>query len=137
MPRQNCDPPPGPAKKNNKPKLYHGSLGNNGNFPFESVCAKGTTGMQLSSQGAQLHTSSLLPSRAQPPFLSWLSGTQSRQSLLPGISPDSLLLPVGFMCAVAQSCPTLCSPMDCSPSGSSVHGDSPGKNTRVGCHFFP
>ena len=23
--------------------------------------------------------------------------------------------------------------MDCSPSGSSVHGDSPGKNTGVGC----
>ena len=23
---------------------------------------------------------------------------------------------------------------DCSPSGSSVHGDSPGKNTGVGCH---
>ena len=24
--------------------------------------------------------------------------------------------------------------MDCSPPGSSVHGDFPGKNTRVGCH---
>ena len=35
---------------------------------------------------------------------------------------------------VAQSCPTLCDPMICSPSGSSVHGDSPGKNTGVGCH---
>ena len=23
---------------------------------------------------------------------------------------------------VAQSCPTLCNPVDCSPSGSSVHG---------------
>ena len=33
-----------------------------------------------------------------------------------------------------QSCPTLCYPMDCSPPGSSVHGDSPGKNTGVGCH---
>ena len=32
-----------------------------------------------------------------------------------------------------QSCPTLCDPMDCSPSGSSVHGDSPGKNTGVDC----
>ena len=36
---------------------------------------------------------------------------------------------------VAQSCPTLCYPMDCSPPGSSVHGDSPGKNTGVGCHL--
>ena len=24
--------------------------------------------------------------------------------------------------------------MDCSPPGSSVHGDSPGKNTGVGCY---
>ena len=27
-----------------------------------------------------------------------------------------------------------CEPMDCSLPGSSVHGDSPGKNTGVGCH---
>ena len=27
--------------------------------------------------------------------------------------------------------------MDCSPPGSSVHGDSPGKNTGVGCHALP
>ena len=40
------------------------------------------------------------------------------------------------LCLVAQSCPTLCDPMDCSPPGSSVHGDSPGKNTGVGCHFL-
>ena len=26
--------------------------------------------------------------------------------------------------------------MDCSPPGSSVHGNSPGKNTGVGCHFL-
>ena len=37
---------------------------------------------------------------------------------------------------VAQSCPTLCDSMDYGPPGSSVHGDSPGKNTGVGCHFF-
>ena len=37
---------------------------------------------------------------------------------------------------VAQSCLTLCDLMDCSPPGSSVHGDSPGKNTGVGCHFL-
>ena len=29
---------------------------------------------------------------------------------------------------------TPCDPMDCSLPGSSVHGDSPGKNTGVGCH---
>ena len=38
------------------------------------------------------------------------------------------------MCLVAQLCPTLCGPMDCSPPGSSVHRDSLGKNTGVGCH---
>ena len=36
-------------------------------------------------------------------------------------------------CLVAQSCLTLCHPMDHSPPDSSVHGDSPGKNTGVGC----
>ena len=33
-----------------------------------------------------------------------------------------------------QSYSTLSDPMDCSPPGYSVHGDSPGKNTGVGCH---
>ena len=40
---------------------------------------------------------------------------------------------------VCVSCSVMsnsCDPMDYSPSGSSVHGDSPGKNTRVGCHFL-
>ena len=37
-------------------------------------------------------------------------------------------------CLVAQSCLTLCDPTDCSPPGYSVHGDSPGNNTGVGCH---
>ena len=38
---------------------------------------------------------------------------------------------------VAQSCPTLCDPMDCSLPGSSVHPwDFPGKSTGVGCHFL-
>ena len=37
-------------------------------------------------------------------------------------------------CVCAQSCLTLCNAMDCSPPGSSVHGDSPGKNTGMGSH---
>ena len=36
---------------------------------------------------------------------------------------------------VAQSCPTLCDPMDCSLPGSSVHGIFPGKSTGVGLPF--
>ena len=39
------------------------------------------------------------------------------------------------VCAISlQSCLTFCNPMDCSPPGSSVHGDSPSKNTEVSCH---
>ena len=37
---------------------------------------------------------------------------------------------------VAQSCPTLCDPMDCSPPGSSIHEIFPGKGTGMGCHFL-
>ena len=35
-----------------------------------------------------------------------------------------------------QSCPTLCNTMDCNLAVSSVHGDSPSKNTGVVCHFL-
>ena len=38
------------------------------------------------------------------------------------------------LCLVAHSCLTLRNPMNCSPPGSSVPGDSPGKNTGVGHH---
>ena len=41
---------------------------------------------------------------------------------------------MGFPGAVLSRAPTLCNPMDCSPPHSSVHGNSPGKNTGVGCH---
>ena len=39
-----------------------------------------------------------------------------------------------MLCLVTQPCLTLYDPMELSPPGSSVHGDSPGKNTGVGCH---
>ena len=40
---------------------------------------------------------------------------------------------------VTQSCLSdwLYYPMDCSPPGSSVHGDSPSKNIGVSCHALP
>ena len=38
--------------------------------------------------------------------------------------------PVNSESEVAQSCPTLCNPMDCSPR------NLPGKSTGVGCHFL-
>ena len=37
------------------------------------------------------------------------------------------------LCLVAQSCPALCDPTDCSSPGASVHGESPGKCTGVSC----
>ena len=46
-------------------------------------------------------------------------------------SPSSCSFLV-MLCLVFQSCPTLCDPMECSPPGSSVCGDTPGKNTGVG-----
>ena len=43
------------------------------------------------------------------------------------------------MCVHAQllqSCPTLCDAMDYILLGSSVHEDSPGKHTGVGCYHL-
>ena len=48
--------------------------------------------------------------------------------------PTSRELGPCVLCLVAQSCPTLCNPMNCSPPGFSVHRNSPGKNTWVGWH---
>ena len=45
-----------------------------------------------------------------------------------------IVLSCPVLCLVAQSCSTLCDPMGCRPPGCSVHGDSPGRNTGVGCH---
>ena len=47
---------------------------------------------------------------------------------------DACLVIECAMHLVAQSCPTLCYPLDYSPPGSSVHGDFSGKSTGVGCH---
>ena len=40
--------------------------------------------------------------------------------------------PVSCLCLVSESGPAPCNPKDCSPPGSSVHGDSPGRNTGGG-----
>ena len=44
------------------------------------------------------------------------------------------ILVCAVLCLVTQLYLPLCDPMDCSLPGSSVHGDSPGKNTGMGCH---
>ena len=46
------------------------------------------------------------------------------------------LLDYEWVSEVAQSCPTLCNPTDCSLSGSSVHGIFQGKSAGVDCHFL-
>ena len=48
------------------------------------------------------------------------------------VFPWCLLVMCGWVCA--SVCPILCYPMDCSPPGSSVHEDAPGKTMEVGCH---
>ena len=53
-----------------------------------------------------------------------------------GKRASEMALMMAGPCLVAQSCPTPCDPMDCSSPGSSVHGDSPGKSTGVGCYFL-
>ena len=64
-------------------------------------------------------------------FVSHLPKSLGVLDLLINVIEDSLFT---VLCLVAHSCPMLCDPVDCSPSGFSLHGDSPGKNTAVGCH---
>ena len=52
-----------------------------------------------------------------------LAGIQSFLHLLNGCLLCACHLEsIEFVCSEAQSCPTLCDPVDCSPLGSSVHG---------------
>ena len=44
--------------------------------------------------------------------------------------------PAAAAAASHQSCPTLCDPIDSSPTRLPRPWDSPGKNTGVGCHFL-
>ena len=53
-------------------------------------------------------------------------------SLAPVSWPDFLL----SLCVCAQSCPTLCDPMGCSPTRLFCPWIFPGKNTALGYHFL-
>ena len=78
----------------------------------------------------------------QARILEWVVMPSSRGSSQPR-SPELQVdfLPAELPAAAAakslQSCQTLCDPIDSSPPGSSVYGDSPGNNTRVGGHALP
>ena len=80
------------------------------------------------------------PSGTHPSSFLTLSASQAlRLSISFPIGPWPQMSPMAVcstlvLVLVAQSCPTLCDPIDCSPPGSSVHEDSPGKKTGVGCH---
>ena len=84
----------------------------------------------------------MVPSRKLKNNLStffWGPSTNNELAVTCGdVSLTKITVTVDSECAVlcvgTQSCPTPCDPMDCSPSGSSVHGGSPGKNTGMGCH---
>ena len=84
--------------------------------------------------------------KSQAPLSHWTSTTKQAHfdSLLQG---EGLYIMLGpFVCSVGkppfmyicvkslQLCLTLWHPRNCRPPGSSVHRESPGKNTGVGCH---
>ena len=86
------------------------------------------SGLPFPSPG-DLPNPGIKPTSLMSPVLTGMSFTTSTTCK----APDLFMLCV---CLVSQSCPTACNPMDCNPPGSSVHGDSPSKNTEVGCHFL-
>ena len=49
---------------------------------------------------------------------------------------NDYFIPYCMHAELLHLCPTLYDPMDRSPPGSSVHGDSSGKNNGVGCHVL-
>ena len=76
------------------------------------------------------HTHTQYPSPRSLPTSELHADTTGRVLALP------IWLYSYVLCLVAQSCLTLCDPMDCSLPGFSVHGDSLGKYIGVGCHTF-
>ena len=73
--------------------------------------------------------------RSKRLLISWLQ-SPSAVILEPPKINLSLFPLVSCCCSITQSHASLCDPVDCSLPGSSVHGDSPGRNTGVGCHFL-
>ena len=61
-------------------------------------------------------------------------GLLSGKYVLPFCNSRTLTSSHLCLCSVTQLRPTLWDHVDCSPPGSSVRGDCPGKNTGVRCH---
>ena len=71
----------------------------------------------------------------------WKASSESHFAFLHFFFLGMVLIPVS--CTMLQTSVhsssvaivmSICDSMDCSPPGSSLHGDSPGKNTGVDCH---
>ena len=95
---------------------------------------------QHRSQKCHVQISTLLPLAVSPKTLIslWINGDnndthQCRVVLRLNEMIKYTVEYCAVLCLVTQSCPTLCDPMNCSPPGSSIHGNSLGKNTGVGC----
>ena len=67
---------------------------------------------------------------------SWLALVHGVTSVRHDLASKQNNVEIYIYIAYAQSSLTLCGPMDCSPSGSSVHEILPGKDTGVGCRFL-
>ena len=73
------------------------------------------------------------------PLVIWSETTSFQITKWTDLSNSILFFSSSFLmyyvlCLVVLSCLTLCDPMDCNPPDSSIHEDSPGQNTGVGCH---
>ena len=62
----------------------------------------------------------------------WGNAEKRRHPMVGGKDTAEVSRALDLCAKLLQSSLTLCNPMDYSPLGSSVHGDSPGKNTGVG-----
>ena len=83
------------------------------------------------TEGRSMHTGAWLPRPGQDEgqLVTRTPESPSFTSLFPQCIKES-------ESEVAQSCPTLCDPMDCSLQRSSVHEIFTGKSTGAGCHFL-
>ena len=121
--------------ENNKCWRECGEKGNfytiGGNLGWYGHCGKWYSVLLCSVASAV--SDSVQPHRGQP---TRLPGPWESPGKNTGVGCHFLLqwMKVKSESEVAQSCPTLSNPMDCSLPGSSIHGIFPGKSTGVGCH---
>ena len=103
-----------------------------------------TYSLQFSAWLPQLHLNELLTFSWLRDWTDFLSKTpdvhtlivSKQNTLLPNVCLTNTFSPL-FMCCAVLNRSVMSDSLrhrDCSPSGSFVHGDSPGKNTGVGCH---